>query len=48
MKTSLLSLMDRLLGYHHHQLSRVFAIRRRTYQVCVNCGREFAYSWDLM
>jgi hypothetical protein len=32
----------------HHQLSRVFTIRRRTYQVCIRCGREFAYSWELM
>jgi hypothetical protein len=45
MKTSLL---EHLLGFHRHQFSRVFTIRRRTYQVCVGCGREFEYSWDLM
>ena len=32
----------------HHQLSRVFTIRRRTYRVCFKCGREFGYSWELM
>jgi hypothetical protein len=29
-------------------LSRVFTIKRRTYQVCYKCGREFEYSWALM
>ena len=32
----------------HSQLSRVFTIRKRTYQVCVECGREFEYSWTRM
>ena len=32
-------------GCHHRQLSRVFTIKKRTYQVCVECGREFEYSW---
>ena len=35
-------------GCHHSQLSRVFTIKIRTYQVCVDCGREFEYSWPLM
>jgi hypothetical protein len=35
-------------GCRHQQLSRVFTIRRRTYQVCVECGREFEYSWEWM
>jgi hypothetical protein len=48
MKKSQQSLMNRLLGHHNHELSRVFTIRRRTYQVCVSCGREFEYSWELM
>jgi hypothetical protein len=35
-------------GCHHGQLSRVFTIKQRTYQVCFKCGREFEYSWALM
>jgi hypothetical protein len=31
-----------------HKLSRVFTIRRRTYQVCLDCGREFDYDWNRM
>lgn len=34
--------------YHHRQLSRVFTIKKRTYQVCLKCGKEFEYSWALM
>ena len=45
MKTSLLWIFESLFGCHHQRLSRVFTIRRRTYQVCVECGREFEYSW---
>jgi hypothetical protein len=35
-------------GCRHNQLSRVFTIKKRMYQVCVGCGREFEYSWELM
>jgi hypothetical protein len=35
-------------GCHHGRLSSVFTIRKRTYQVCLECGQEFPYSWDLM
>ena len=35
-------------GCHHNQLTRVFTIKKLTYQVCVECGREFAYSWASM
>lgn len=28
-------------GCRHHHLSRVFTIKRRTYRVCFDCGREF-------
>jgi len=48
MKTSLLWTFESLFGCHHQQLSRVFTIRRRTYQVCIECGREFEYSWEFM
>ena len=33
---------------HHSQLSRVFTIQKRTYQVCMKCGKEVEYSWALM
>jgi hypothetical protein len=35
-------------GCHHRQRSGVFTIKKRTYQVCLNCGEEFEYSWRLM
>ena len=35
-------------GCHHSQLSGVFTIKKRTYQVCLECGQEFEYSWELM
>jgi hypothetical protein len=35
-------------GCHHSQLSGVFTIKKRTYQVCLECGQEFEYSWTLM
>ena len=35
-------------GCHHSRLSRVFTIKKRTYQVCLQCGQEFDYSWALM
>lgn len=37
-----------LFGCRHEHLTRVFSIRRRTYQVCIDCGREFDYSWNEM
>ena len=33
---------------HHSQRSGVFTIKKRTYQVCLDCGQEFGYSWALM
>jgi hypothetical protein len=37
-----------LFGCHHSELSRVFTIKHRTYQVCLQCGRELDYSLALM
>ena len=48
MQAPLWWVFESLFGCHHQQLSRVFTIRKRTYQVCVECGREFEYSWELM
>jgi hypothetical protein len=31
-------------GCHHRELSRVFTINKRTYQVRFNCGLEIDYS----
>jgi hypothetical protein len=28
-------------GCHHRHVSRVFTINKRTYKVCLDCGREF-------
>ena len=32
----------------HHKLSSVVTIKKRTYQICIECGQEFPYSWELM
>ena len=42
------ALFSWLFGCHHHNVSRVFTLRKRTYQVCFDCGAELAYSWDRM
>ncbi len=34
-----------LFGCRHRNVSRVFAIRGRTYQVCWKCGVRFSNSW---
>ena len=40
--------LDFLFGCHHRNLSRVFTIGGRTYQVCCDCGTEFKYSLTSM
>jgi hypothetical protein len=35
-------------GCHHNKLGSIVTIKRRTYQVCLQCGQEFPYSWELM
>lgn len=32
-----------LFGCWHRKLSRPFTLSGRTYEVCLNCGTEFAY-----
>jgi len=32
-----------VFGCRHRQLSRVFTIDKRTYQVCFACGRKLDY-----
>jgi hypothetical protein len=41
-------IFETLFGCHHSQLSRVFTIKKRTYRVCFECGREIDYSWERM
>jgi len=48
MTTVLLWMFESVFGCHHQKISRVFTIRKHTYQVCLDCGREFPYSWELM
>jgi hypothetical protein len=40
----LLWILQSAFGCHHTQMSRVFTIKNRTYQVCFECGRECEYS----
>jgi hypothetical protein len=35
------NLLQFIVGCRHRHLSRVFTIKRRTYRVCFDCGREF-------
>jgi hypothetical protein len=44
----LVSILRYAFGCHHRRRSGVFTIKKRTYQVCLKCGREFEYSWALM
>jgi len=46
--TTLSRTLELLFGCHHRDLSRVFTINKRTYQVCFDCAREIDYSWDRM
>lgn len=38
---SLSNIFQFIFGCRHRHLSRVFTIKRRTYKVCFDCGREF-------
>lgn len=44
----LLWIFQLVFGCHHSHLSRVLTIKKRTYQVCLECGQESGYSWTLM
>ena len=48
MKPTALWIFQFAFGCHHHEISRVFTIKKRTYQVCFQCGHEFEYSWASM
>jgi hypothetical protein len=40
----LLQMFEFAFGCHHRERTAVFTIKKRTYQVCLNCGQEFEYS----
>lgn len=40
--------LDLAFGCRHGQMSRVFTIDGRSYQVCCACGERFNYSWETM
>ena len=37
----LLWIYELTFGCRHRHMSRVFTIKRRTYRICFDCGREF-------
>ena len=37
-----------LLGCSHGRLTRPFTIEAESYKVCLDCGRQFPYSVELM
>jgi len=43
---NLVKTLNFLFGCHHSNLSRVFTLHGRTYQVCCSCGAEFDYSLE--
>ena len=42
------SLLDSWLGCSHRNTSFPFTLKKRTYIVCLDCGREFSYDWRNM
>jgi hypothetical protein len=40
--------MDLCLGCRHDHLTRPFTIQADTYMVCLDCGRQLAYSAETM
>src|SRR5260370_29326888 len=44
----LLQMFEFAFGFHHRERTAVFTIKKRTYQVCLNCGQEFEYSLGLI
>ena len=36
--------LDAAFGCRHPHMSRPFTLRRKTYEVCLDCGREIPYS----
>ena len=38
------TVLEWLFGCWHRNLSRPFTISGRTYEVCLDCGKQFAYA----
>ena len=41
MNENLIAMLNFILGCRHRKLSRPFACSRRTYKLCLDCGRQF-------
>ena len=48
MKSLFFQLYDFFFCCRHTRLTRLITLRKRTYAVCLGCGREFEYSWQTM
>ena len=48
MRALLSAIFEWIFGCHQRELSRVFTIDHKTYQVCLDCGRKLQYSWRAM
>ncbi len=40
--------IDILIGCRHSHVTRPFTLRRKTYEVCLDCGHEIPYSLATM
>lgn len=43
MTTILKIALDAVFGCRHSHVTRPFTLRRKTYEVCLDCGREIPY-----
>jgi hypothetical protein len=43
-----MGLIQFAFGCRHGHMSSVFTIKKRSYRVCLSCGREFDYAGPLM
>jgi len=41
-------LIELILGCWHQKISRPFTIAKQTYEVCLDCGKQFSYSLHTM
>jgi hypothetical protein len=48
MNENLLWILNFIFGCRHRKLSRPFTCSRRTYEVCLDCGRQVPYSLETM
>jgi hypothetical protein len=48
LKRLLTRLIELILGCWHRKMSQPFTIAKRTYEVCLDCGKQFSYSLRTM